>query len=177
MKTYTTTLGLNDRDISVLLKIGLQQRSAPTHRLASLAQRWTVWLARPLPEEAIEDQKLPIALSEFGRRLGLLSQETIGDFLGYPHTDLTIVKLINRYAKQVSSCADTRDERKVNSTLYYLTIAHALVYHKRRITSFGYAKLMEQFQRLGAFRWLDEDSRFLFTKARKRCQKKLSSNG
>jgi len=178
MSKKSTVFDLDKSKLSRLLKIGLKSRSAEQsvstqHTKAGL---WAERLSKPLPLETPELQALSVVLTDFCQRLGLLSQETIGVLLKNPDTELAVIKVIKKYAKQFSGKSHSKDECMIAKTLYYAAIAHALVYHKKRITSFGYQDLTLKFQRLSKSAWLDTYSLGLFGKALKRCRTKRSSS-
>ena len=174
MNNHSTTFDLDKSKLSALLKIGLKGRATGPGKGVDKSDLWSEHLAKPLPLESSELQMLPGILTDYCQRLGLLSQETIGVLLKNPDTDLAIIQVIKKYAKQLARKSQVKDARMIASTLYYAAIAHALVHHHKRITSLSYQSLSRTFLRVSKFDWLARPYAQLFTKAQKQCRLKCS---
>jgi len=172
MDKTSTIFDLEAGKLSVLLKIGFKSHCSPSGSPNGMETLWSDCLEKPLPWEVSEEPELPVALTDYCQRLGLLSQTTIGGLFENSRTELAVIKGIKKYAKQRSAKSGSKEDRMIANTLYYVAIAHALVYHNRRITSFGYKNLIQKFQRLCEFVWLDRYTLGLFEKAWKQCQAK-----
>ena len=119
---------------------------------------------------------LPEALEEFCQTLGLIGTETIGNLLQTPETSLLVIRQIKFFARKVSQQSETDEERLAANTLYYVSIAHALVHHKTRITKYSYRELALKFTRLTEMDWTEPFILDLFDTAHKYCRTKFRSS-
>ena len=170
MKKNSTTFNLDKKKLRRLLKIGLTNQGAqpkpPSHKKAQL---WRDILTKHLPIDESQIERLPEILTDFCQTLGLLTGTKIGECLQNQGTDLSIIEDIKQYAKALSRKNQTDEEHIIANTLYYSAIAHALLYHKTKITEYSYAELTKAFDKLRKVDWMEDYFILLFTKAWKYC--------
>jgi hypothetical protein len=100
---------------------------------------------------------------------GITSEESVRDLLTYPKTDVRLLRMIRNYFKKKSKCADPEAEH-VSITIYYATIAYALVVHNLKITKFSLRDLHDAFSLLANSEWIPPFLSSLFGKACDYCQ-------
>ena len=98
-----------------------------------------------------------------------LTDESIEKLLQNPETDITLLRQIKEHGKRLSEEAKSKTEYQVANTIYYAAIASALVFHRRRITTFSFEDLQQFFLHLKEERWIPTSLRRLFTKACEYC--------
>jgi hypothetical protein len=169
----STTFNLDKKKLRSLLKIGLEKSGAKsTSRDREKAQIWHDVLSRYLPIDESQLEMLPDILADFSQTLGLLKGEKLSIYLRDRKTDLSTIENVKHYAKILSRKSKSDKEHAAANTLYYAAIAHALLYHKTKITELSYAQLAKAFDKLHKLDWIKNYYTQLFTLAWKYCQKK-----
>lgn len=173
MKKNLTTFNLDKKKLKRLLKIGLKNPGAklrpPDQKKAQL---WRDILSKHLPMDKSQIEKLPEILADFCQTIGLLTGDKLGECLRNKNTDLSVIENIKQYAKALSRKSRTEEEHIIANTLYYSTIAHALLYHNTKITEYSYPELTKAFDKLRKIDWIEGHFAQLFTRAFKYCQGK-----
>jgi len=136
----------------------------------------TFRLAQTLPLDKQQTEALPEVLSLLCRAMGDLTGDAIGEIIKHPSSDLPAIKRIKRYSKKLASKAASKPEHDVHAAIYYAAIAHALVFHQRRITRFSYPVLTETYTRLINEPWISQDLLMLFKLAKAYCREKAASS-
>ena len=109
---------------------------------------------------------LPTVIGQLDKDILPGGGTTLGEVLTNPKSDLDMIKKIKRYAKRVSSRKDSEAEHTVAVVIYYAAIAHALLFHKAKITTHPYKTLRAHFERLSAKPWMSKELSRLFTEVR-----------
>ena len=125
------------------------------------------FLAESLPFEAPKSS-LSEQLTTLCNIFGITSEESIGDLLTHPKTDVRLLRMIKDYFKK-SKCADP-EARHAATTIYYAAIAYALVVHNLKITTFSLKDLHNSFSFLANTEWIPPILSSLFGRARDYCQ-------
>ena len=121
-------------------------------------------LAQPFSDGLRSCESLTSTLSHIPQLLDVLSDRTIKQLLSDPKTELSVIHKIKDFAKQLSSSSGNKVEHDVANVIYYAAIAHALIYHKERITSFSDKELRKSFLKLGKESWIIKSLVELFGK-------------
>ena len=119
-------------------------------------------LAQGLPLDKQDMQEIPEVFGEFCRRMGQLGGEPIGAILKHPTSDLKTIKQVSRLGKTLAEKAHSKEERDTATAIYYASIAHAMVFHNRRITRLSYAVLEQSFSKLVQKTWVPKELVTLF---------------
>ncbi|MBL7187679.1 MAG: hypothetical protein ISS70_15260 [Phycisphaerae bacterium] len=174
MKKNSTAFNLDKKKLRRLLKIGLKSPGAqPRVPDQKKAQLWRDTLSKHPPMDESQIEKLPEILADFCQTLGLLTGDKLEEWLRNQETDLSVIENIKQYAKTLSRKSRTDEEHVIANTLYYTAIAHALLYHKTKITEYSYAELTKAFDKLRKVVWIEDRYILLFTQAWEHCRKKL----
>lgn len=177
MKKESTANGINPDQLRRLFNIGRDTRESDKiknsrHQKAEILARS---LSQPLPLDKSQMDMLPSTLSQLCHSIGLLAGETISELLSNPSTDIAAIKRIKRYSKELSAQAESAAENDVAIVIYHASIAHALVFHGRRITRFSYERLERSFSCLLREEWISGDLFVLLKAAVKCCREKARS--
>jgi hypothetical protein len=121
-------------------------------------------LAQPFSYHIRKCESLGATLSHIPTLIDVMSDETIKDLLINSKTGLSIIKKIKDFAKQLSSSSGDKAEHDVANVIYYAAIAHALVYHQERITTFSCEELRKAFLKLKEENWITKSIGNLYTK-------------
>ena len=174
MKKESTSFGLEPGQVQRLFNIGRDTKK-PDEKMSgsqTKAEMLRRWLSQTLPLDKSQIDMLPAALGRLCHTIGLLAGETIFDLLQSPSTDISLIKKIKRYGKEMSARAESKAEHEVAAAIYYAAIAHALAFHDLRISRFSYKKLETSFSRLVKEKWISKDLSVLFEIAGKCCREK-----
>ena len=174
MKEKSTTHGVNPEQLRRLFNIGSDEKK-PDKRMECDQQKAEMLcrsLLQILPPDKSQMGMLPSTLSQLCRSMGLLAGETITELLSNPSTEISSIERIKRHSKEPSGRAESKAEHEVATAIYYAAIAHALIYHNKRITRFPYAKLETSFARLVKEKWIPRDLSKLFKAAGKHCKER-----
>jgi hypothetical protein len=174
MKEESTADGINPDQLRRLFNIGRDTKKSDKikggrHQKAEILARS---LSQPLPLDKSQIDMLPSTLSQLCHSIGLLAGETISELLSNPSTDIAAIKRIKRYSKELSAQAESAAENDVAIVIYHASIAHALVFHGRRISRFSYERLESSFSCLLREDWISRDLFVLLKAAVKCCREK-----
>jgi len=97
----------------------------------------------------------------------------IGKLLQDPKTDTAVIRMVKDYGRTLSTRAKSEAEHQAANTVYYAAIAHALVFHKLKITNFSYGDLQSSFSRLSQEKWITKGLVDLFAKASEHCKARV----
>jgi hypothetical protein len=177
MKEESTAHGMNPKQLRCLFNIGrdtkkFDRREGRSQQKADMLSRS---LSQPLPLDKSQMDMLPSALGQLCHSIGLLAGETISELLNNPATDMAAIQRIKRYSKELSAQAKSTAENDVAIAIYYASIAHALVFHDRRITRFSYERLENSFCCLVKEEWISKDLSVLLKAAGKYCKERAGS--
>jgi hypothetical protein len=174
MEEESTIHGINPEQLQRLFNIGRNMKKLDTIRDDSKQRADLLChsLSQPLPLEKSQIDMFPSALGQLCHSLGLLAGGTISEMLSNPSTDITTIKRIKRWSKELSTQAKSTAENDVAIAIYYASIAHALIFHDQRITRFSYEKLESSFSCLLKEEWISKDLSVLLRTAGKYCKEK-----
>ena len=174
MKKESTVHPINPEQLQRLFDIGRDVEKSDRMRDSSQQRADLLChsLSQPLALEKSQIDMLPAALGQLCHSLGLLAGDTISQMLSNPSTDIAAIKRIKRWSKDLSTQAKSAVENDVAIAIYYASIAHALVFHKQRITRFSYEKLEGSFSCLAKEEWISKDLSVLLKTAGNYCNEK-----
>jgi hypothetical protein len=177
MKEESTAHGANPEQLHRLFNIG-RDTNRHNEKMSSNQRKTEMlcrFLAQTLPLDKSQINMLPSVLGQLCHSIGLLAGETITELISNPSTAISSIERIKCYSKELSARAKSKAEHEVATAIYYVAIAHALVYHDKRITRFSYEKLEASFTRLVKEKWIPKNLSMLFKIARKCCKEKVKS--
>lgn len=126
-------------------------------------------LAGMLPLDSATVETLPLIAGPLPRELAPLQGKPVARALLDRRTDVETIRRVKEYWKRVAYREEAlpyrEPEHAVAIVLYFAAIASALVYHKQKMTNFGYGDLAESLQTLARKPWLTPDLKQLFAKA------------
>jgi len=171
MDKQPTTLGLSPDKLAGLWNIG--SNSEETEKAADSDSKKTELLrdllsgtlkthtrkAKSRPNKQAHQKSFP----------NFLSDVSIEKLLQNPETDIALLRQIKEYGKRLSDEAQSKTEYRVANTIYYAAIACALVFQRRRLTTFSFKDLEQSFLHLNEKSWIPVSLRSLFKKASDYC--------
>ena len=174
MDKKSTTFGLGPEKLARLLNIGsdISETENDVDEKEKKSELLYDWLAATLPLDAIFIETLPTILQRLYRQLQLHADESFGNLLKEPKTDILVIKKIKDYSKKLVSSSKSEAEHDAATAIYFAAIASALVFHDRKITTFSYKSLCESFSKLIDEKWIAEDIAELFSRACRVCRQK-----
>jgi hypothetical protein len=178
MKKKTTTFGLTPGKISDLLKICAEFSSndadmdTKQKKIELLQDRLSETLLMGLSENNPLSEKL----TQLCNISGITSGETIRNLLLNPGTDIELIRKIKEHGKNLFQNAKTEIERDTADSIYYATIAHALIYKDLRITKFSYEELEKALSFFAQAGWISKDLLDIFNTAIQYCHDHLNRN-
>ena len=104
----------------------------------------------------------------------LLAGKPLSDVLLSPQSDIALLQGIKDCTKRLSGELDSEVEAALAKTFYFAALASALVYHDRKITQNTYEKLERSFALLIEKKWITEELRVLFSRAKQICEARRS---
>ena len=108
----------------------------------------------------------PVIINQIAKKLNSISGKTLRSLLFAPSTEVDTIIILKDYAKKLSRQDTTDSDYAVAIALYYAAIANAIVYHDKKITSHSNHYLLKFYSQMLEKRWLSEDVRTLYTKAK-----------
>ena len=97
---------------------------------------------------------------------------SLRELLTAPHSSLDRIRAIRRAAKRDASRDDSQVRHAVAIAIYYAAIAHALVFHDVKITTYSYEALEASLDKLITKPWIAPELVQLYRGARKICGKR-----
>ena len=178
MAKETTTFGLDSKKLVNLLKIA-EETGQPQEKADQKQKKTELlhdYLAQTLAIYKYAGEELLARQSQLRNTINVLSSEPIGKLLQDPETEIGLIRLIKDYSSKFSKRAKSKIEHQVANTIYYATIAHALLYHDKRITRYTYECLSKSFAKLTKENWVPNNISNLFVQATKVSQQKIINN-
>lgn len=126
-------------------------------------------LACPLPRHSLLFDALLMMMEREGYDTQSLAGKSLGEVLLGPSSDVDLLRAIKDCSKRLSYELDSEAETALATTVYFATLASALVYHNRKITQSSPEKLDESFALLTGKKWMAQELIELFGRARRRC--------
>jgi len=172
MKNEPPTSGLGPDKLHHLLRICSESDPAEEQidadqRKAELLQDF---LAEALPVE-LPSGHLSEELTTLCQISGIASDESVGDMLRNPKTDVNLLRRIRDCFKKRTKNTDLETEQAA-TTIYYAAIAYALIVHNLKITKYSYKNLLDAFSLLVDTKWIPPALSGLFEKACEYCRSK-----
>jgi len=142
-----------------------------SERMAALLQEH---LASALARRSLLLDALLMMMGQQDYDARLLAGKSLGEVLLSPQSDIALLQGIKDCSKRLSGTLDSEAEAVIAKTLYFAALASALVYHDRKITQSSYEKLEESFALLIEKKWMAEELKMLFSRAKHICEGKRS---
>ena len=174
-----TTHGLKPEQLARLLALGLQSNDAEDDLLATgpPGEPLLKMLAGKLPLDPAIPDSLPAVLNRPCDEVLPAAGRTITDLLLDSKTDLSVIKAVKDYAKELARRGGTDAQEAAATAIYYAAIASALVFHGHKITQHSYEKLHKAYAELGEKPWGSSELKDLFRKAREVCHQRKRKSG
>ncbi|UCH58460.1 MAG: hypothetical protein JSV61_09575 [Anaerolineales bacterium] len=174
MTEESQTSGLGPNKLHDLLRICSEasteeEQTDSDQRKAELLQDM---LAETLPVEAFTGS-LSKQMTTLCQAFGISSEESVGNLLSNPKTDVNLIRAIKDYFKKKST--KSQDEHDVVNLIYYSAIACALVNHNLKITKYSHHDLHKAFTIFTNVQWIPPVLSGLFGRACEYCQNKAKS--
>jgi len=171
-----TTDGVAPERLARLLKMAKNNQTGQNEEadINEISESLSSLLASHLPIRDAVTQSLSGIIQKVYKELVPLSDKTLELLLRDPVTSVTAIRHIKTYLKEKVKTTVASAEREAATVVYYLAIAHALVYHDECITGLSYSNLMRSFQELILNDWLKTDFIDLFKKAIIKCSENIN---
>lgn len=127
-------------------------------------------LKSTLPKDSFLLESLLLVVERLGRDMRALVGKPLGEVLLTPDADISLLRAIKDYSKELSSSLISEEETAVAITLYYAALASALLYHDKKITQYSYESLGRYFTLLKEKKWMASELIDLFSQAYSICQ-------
>ncbi|MEJ2702732.1 MAG: hypothetical protein P8Z79_09860 [Sedimentisphaerales bacterium] len=128
------------------------------------------FLKCPLPQEESLANFIPAPVKGFLETTGSFRGAPMADLLADPTTQVSIIERIKEYAKQSGMSVKSEGQTDVLLSVYYAAIAHALLFHDKKLSEHSYGHLISAFQALAEKEWVSLVLRQLFSKAHEHCR-------
>ena len=165
-----TTMGLDPQTVACLLGIAFDpdvNTDAPGSAEV-VAQLLDACLATPAGTAAMADvHSAPSAVEEPSH-----GPASLGEILTGSQSCLETLRMIRQHAKREASKESSEVKQAAATTIYFATIANALVFHDRKLTTHSDDSLERSFDDLVQKPWMPKDLAELFSRAREICRKR-----
>jgi len=170
----SSTFGVPPKKLAELWNIDgdMKGRALEEEQMRAKSDQLHDMLAGKLPLDLAVAQSLPKVLAQLCEDIRPFTGDSVGLLICDPDTDISIIKKIKNYYKDLSKHIQSEDEHDVIAVIYYATIASALVHHRVRITSFSNEHLHKAFSKYSGFLWLTSELKSLFSCAIDCCASK-----
>ena len=174
MEKESSTYGLEPDKLRALLDVcsdtdQVKDQSDPEQEKSELLQDR---LTESLPIEHAQKSLSKTAARHLCGVAGVIVGEPIRDLLSDMGTDIALINRIKNYGKKVSEHANSLAAHDTANAIYYAAIAHALVFHGRKISKFSYKDLEHAFEVFSKKNWIPANLVNLFQKAGQCCCRK-----
>ena len=123
-----------------------------------------------LPKGSVFCDVLLTMMAGMGYDTRPLAGRSLGEVLLSPQSDIHLLQAVKDCSKAMSAALDSRYETALATTIYYASLASALVHHDRKITQHPFETLDESFTLLIEKDWMAPELTELFSRARGICQ-------
>ena len=174
MDDKESTFGASAKGLAGLLGVGagidVPQDAVGADRAAGelLGAR----LAGTLPLDTAVVDALPAILGKLQAELLPLAGRPLGEVLLDAKTELGVIKRIKDYGKKLAAGRDSKANHSAATAIYFASIASALLFHDKKITSYSYEHLRESFNELIEETWIPPQLARHLSKARRFCKKR-----
>ena len=120
---------------------------------------------------------MQMMMDQAGCDSDVLMGKSLSQVLLNPQPDLDLLRTIKDCSKTLSQTLDSETDTALATTVYFATLASALVFYKQKISQHSHRKLDESFALLVEKAWMAQELAELFSQARHICQSKGASNG
>jgi len=175
MAEDTDSLDLTDRQKTHLLQIALSPGAAdaPANEDELRGDLLCDILREPLPAELPERAaSFPDRAAKPCSTFRAIAGPTLRELLLDPSTDLAVLRRIKEYAKTLGAKAGSEVGKDAFLTIYFASIAGALVYHRERITEHSEEDLVQFLHFFARAVWMPTALVDLLRKAISTCNEK-----
>ena len=167
-----STYGLSPQQLARLLAIGLQDpdRASRAHVTGTPADMLRDMLTDDLSLDPTVSDSFPAVLNRPCDEMLASAGRPLVYVLLNRTTDLTVLKTLKDYAKELVSRGDSEAEKSAATAIYYAAIASALVFHQHKISHHSYEGLDKAFTKLERKPWVWPELKDLFQKAQAFCR-------
>lgn len=173
MKDKPTTFGLSLKQVAKLLKAGIDVPAIPNDAHQQKADLLSDRLSDTLAVYYLTEEEPSRKLSRLRKTIGALAGESVGKLLLDSKTDIDLVRMVKAHGRKLSTSAKSEAEHQTANTIYYAAIAHALVWHYRKITKHSHKYLQDSFIHLSEEDWMPKGLVDLFIKASEYCRARV----
>lgn len=172
MSNQDLTANLGPQELNKLLRVCSESQDegppldADQHRRELLLDH----LGEAIQRENAKNEILSEDFRHLCEISGIFTGVTLRDLLLNGETDPVLIGQLKDYYKQIAYAAAAQPEKDVAAALYYAAIGHALIFQKKKITSFSYRELEEAFTRFGRIAWITTELDHIFAQARECCR-------
>lgn len=160
-----TTYGLRLDQMAGLFAMGAGERSDDETLRDLLHEQ----LMCAEPRGSLLRETLVMMIDRTDGATGIPAGRTLGEVLLNPQSDLDLLGAIKDAGKTLSCTLDSKTETALARTVYFATIAAALVHHDAKITQHSCETLAESLALLIEKRWMAPELVELFSQARRIC--------
>ena len=166
----STTMGFDPRTVASLLGIAFDPdvNADGVGSAEAVTELLDACLAAPVGMATMANVRLA---PDAGEAPGH-SSASLGEILTGSEARLETLCLIREHAKQEASRESSEVKQATATTIYFATIANALVFHDRKLTTHSDESLERSFDELVQKPWMSKALGELFSKAREICRKR-----
>ena len=168
------THGLKPGQLARLLSLGVEGTDSVDILCdpKALAAQLHDQLTTELPRDSFLLEPLSIFVKRLGGDIQSLAGRSLGGILLDKESDITLLRAIKDYSKQLSFALVSEAEIAIAITIYYAALASSLVYHDKKITKYPYEALEQYFTMLMNKKWMVPELAELFSRACNICRSK-----
>ncbi len=170
--------GLRLDQLASVFSIGVEDSGllGPGGNDKKMAGQLREQLSCVLPRDSLLFDALIMMLGRLGCDVRSLAGRSLLQVLLSPQSDIGLLQAIKDCSKKLSVSLDSKTETTLATTIYYATLASALVYHDRKITQYSYDALDQSFATFAAKKWMIPELAGLFARAGKACQRQRDTD-
>jgi hypothetical protein len=167
-----TTNGLKPGQVARLLAFGVEGTDSVDILcdVKALARQLHEQLTTALPKDSFLLEPLAMIVKDVGGNMQSLAGRSLGAVLLDAESDVSLLRAIKDYSKQLSFALVSEAEIAIAITIYYAALASSLVHHDKKITQYSYETLEQYFTTLTNKKWMDTELTTLFSQARNVCR-------
>ena len=167
-----STYGLRRDQMADLFALGAQDPDPVTekHHDETLRALLHEQLTCVTPRGSLLRETLNMLIDPAGTQATGLDNKSLGEILVSPPSDLELLRALKDASKMLSCTLDSQSDTALARTIYFATVAAALVHHDAKITQMTNETLAESLGLLLEKPWMTSELIELFSQARRVCQ-------
>lgn len=169
-----STFGLKLEQLAEIFSLGLDDdlTTDMVYDDQTIAEMLRIQFSWQLPKGSFPSDSIFMMMGRMGFDTSSLAGKSFDEVLLDSRCDIDLLLTVKDCGKKLSRTLKSEAKKAIAITIYFSSIAAALVHHNTKITGYSYKELEESFSMLIGKSWMTPQLSSLFLRACEICQNK-----